>query len=248
MKKSVGIIGSTGRMGKALSQLLSGDQVFSQGLGFNQGCAQGQLSLEGVFLANDYIIDFSNASLIEHILQVALSCPKPLILCSTGWEYEKVKTAIKSLSAKVPIVIAPNTSFGAYLQRYLAAQLAKFLGQEYEIDILDKHHKDKQDSPSGTAISLFNALSDAKQKHHNAEYVLAAKDTRGQNVIQIHSERKGDEIGFHEVSFKNNQEIITITHQALDRSLFSYGAMRILRWLETLKPSPGVYTMEDIVH
>jgi 4-hydroxy-tetrahydrodipicolinate reductase len=75
-----------------------------------------------------------------------------------------------------------------------------------------------------------------------------ANDTRGQNVIQVHSERKGHEIGFHEVSFKNDQEIITITHQALDRSLFAHGAMRILRWLAITKPICGIYTIKDTVN
>lgn len=247
MVKKIGIIGFTGRMGKLLADKIEKHAHFLIGPGYSQSKSH-QTSLEDVFLANDYVIDFSKHHLLASILETAIKIPKPIVICTTGWYQKDYQNLITQASKKVPLVIAPNTSVGAYLQKRLVSELAKILNADYDIDIHDKHHRHKIDIPSGTAQDLIHEIQKAKKSHQGLDYEasILEKGPRPNNFIGISVERSGNIPGDHEVTFTSIDELISIKHVAFDRSIFAQGAVRILEWLEKSEPGPGIYTMADI--
>lgn len=248
MSRKVGIIGMTGRMGHALMDIISKRQDFIAGVGFSRSQTP-HISLEDIFAQNDYIFDFSTPELVEEILKAAVIEPKPLVLCTTGWSEQEMHHLIEQVAKKVPIVIASNTSVGAYLQRYVIRQLARALGDEYDIDIIEKHHRNKIDSPSGTALSLFNDIKMVKMQLNKSSYQThkLEKGPRPDHSIGMAVTRSGNLPGDHEVSFVSADEMISVKHVAFDRTLFAKGAIRIIEWLDKTKPKPGLYTMGDVL-
>ena len=228
MTISVGVIGNTGKTGNALVSLIKEENSFNLGKCFNKKSLH---SLGEVFNENDYIVDFSNSALTESVLRAAISCPKPLVLCVTGFTENKlIANLIENLATKSCVVIAPNTSIGACLQRFLAEKIATLLDSEYDIDILEKHHCHKLDKPSGTAIDLVDSL----------------KKKIKEKSIQVNSIRSGNLPGEHEVSFVSNFESISIKHTVFERILFAKGALKILHWLKS-NHSYGIYKMTDVL-
>ena len=254
MKTRVGIIGCTGRMGTILTELLVANDTYALGPGFNRsihakmGLEEG---LQAVFTENDIVIDFSSHHLVENILQTARNYPKPLIICTTGWPLgNPFPEPIASISKQVPIVIASNTSIGACLQRYLAGQVARILDASYDVDISEKHHRNKIDSPSGTAKILLRTIQRAKKTTHNVEY--KPYDTPPQGIRPPHhigmtAQRCGNLAGEHEVTFTGEYESLSIKHLAFDRRLFAIGALRIISWLRGTQLTPGIYGMFDVL-
>ena len=217
MKKNVGIIGASGRMGSLLSKLILDSEKYD--------LIQTK-SFSDLFASSDYIVDFSNKSLIHEILDSACITPKPLVICTTGFDMQSIMGKLKMLAKSVPIVITPNTSIGATLQLYITKIISDTLSNDFDIDIFEQHHKTKADLPSGTAINLKDALG---------------------KECTIHSKRAGNLPGEHEITFTSNEEVISIKHIALDRVLFAKGAMRVLDWLTSNNPSPDLYTMFDVL-
>ena len=193
MRKQIGVIGVGGRMGSLLSELIAQHQSYVLGPSFMRS-RQSTTSLEDVFKANKIVVDFSSSDLVEHTLAAALSVPKPFVICTTGWQKDHTRKQIKALSKEVPIVIAPNTSIGACLQLYLAKQVAKILGEEYDIDILEKHHRNKSDAPSGTALALLNSVQEEKKRYHNLNYkpYSVGQSPRPKQVIGFAVRRSGN--------------------------------------------------------
>lgn len=248
MKKSVGVIGNTGRMGSSITEALKHSQTFQFGTGFNNSCTESYAIID-VFNDNDYVVDFSNAKLIAEILKAAILRPKPLVLCTTGWNYQEHSMALQEAARTTPIVIAPNTSMGAFLQRHLAKQLAQFLDDYYDIDIFEKHHRNKIDIPSGSALNILHDIEEIKEKYHQKQYknYHMTEGPRPKDYIGLNFERSGSTIGEHQVTFASEDEEITIKHVALNRSLFAHGALRILQWLENTQTRPGIYSMQDVL-
>ena len=247
MKKTVGIVGSTGRMGGVLADVINSSE-FVVGIGFGLG-QEPQVELATVFLENDFVVDFSNAGLVERLLKEALINPKPLVICTTGWSAEDYKEQLAELSVIVPVVIATNTSIGAFLQRYLVRKLAGVLSADYDIDIIEKHHRNKVDCPSGTAMTLFKDIRQEKQVVFAAEYTTHPlhEGPRPDNYVGMEVVRSGNLPGDHAVSFISLEEMISVQHVAFDRKLFAKGAVRIVRWLSETAPQPGIYSMADVL-
>ncbi|MHC0449563.1 MAG: 4-hydroxy-tetrahydrodipicolinate reductase [Candidatus Lariskella arthropodorum] len=248
MKKKVGIIGVSGRFGAAIFEILEKHQDYLLGLCFSRSESD-SLTLENLLTQNDYIIDCSHYSLTAQVIAEALRTPKPLIICTTGLEMIKIKSQLDILSKKTQIVIVPNTSFGAYMQRFLATQLAKALDSTYDIDILEKHHRNKLDCPSGTANSIISDVISTKKREHNLQYGIYRADDgkRGENLIGVAAQRSGNIFGEHEITFTSADESISIKHTAFSKALFAKGAIKILDWLSKSEPLPGIYGIEDII-
>lgn len=238
---SIGIIGITGRMGNILAKMINDSQSYSLG----QGYSSSSCDLSEVFLSNDYIIDFSSNILIYSVLSAALRNPKPLIICTTGWDKNKYAKDIEKLAKTIPLIIASNTSVGAYLQSYLVREMARFLDDDYDIDIIEKHHRNKVDSPSGTALSLFEDIKSIKQKEYRTSQEEPGK--REDNLISINSIRSGNIYGEHEVIFTSSEEVLSVKHVVFSRSIFAKGAIKALDWLVKKKPDPGIYSMQDVL-
>jgi 4-hydroxy-tetrahydrodipicolinate reductase len=246
--KKIGIVGNSGRMGNLLASAIENHKHFSLGAGFSRN-QQPYIPLEKVFEENDCIIDFAKGDFVEKLLKTAIASPKPIIICSTGWHYARVAHLINELSKKIPLVIASNTSIGAYLQRQLAKKLAEFLDEEFDIDVIEKHHRHKVDIPSGTANTLIKDIQTAKLQKFGLEYkaeILANSGERPNNLIGLAVLRSGNLFGDHEITFTSSEEMISIRHVAMSRALFAKGAIKIAEWLENSKPTPGIYSVEDI--
>lgn len=263
MIKKIGIIGNRGRVGSILTEIINSDDNFELGLCFNKSMSS-DVKLEELFKENDYVVDFSNASLTKSIIDSAnnalsdssnLNGFKGLVICSSGFDKESLKDSIKSLSSKIPLVIAPNTSTGSTIQNHLVQLLSKLLTSEYDIDLIEKHHRGKVDSPSGTAIHLIETIKNIKREIHQSEYNadilggdLSSKDgPRSDNIISVSAQRSGNIAGEHEVSFTSRDEMISIKHIVFDRELFAKGAMKIVYWLDSASPVAGLYGMDDAI-
>ena len=275
MTKKIGIIGNTGRIGQLLTRIINEgskndtssnqNHQFELGLCFNRSSTS-KVTLEDIFKENDYVVDFSNASLTKDIIDsannVLLSSSnlkrlvKGLVICSSGFDKNAMQSSIDKLSSKIPLVIAPNTSTGSTIQHHLTQLLSKLLTTEYDIDIIEKHHRGKIDSPSGTALHLLDAIKNTKQETQQLEYNthdfmnpsnIAGHNLRPDNVIGVLVQRSGNIAGEHEVSFTSGDEMISIKHIVFNRELFAKGAMKIIYWLDSTSPAPGLYGMSNVI-
>lgn len=242
MIKRVGIVGDTGRMGLSLKSLLVKQTMYQLGLCYNRSSLP-QIQLLDIFQDNDVVIDFSSKCLLKDILKTGLHAPKPLILCSTGWDYQKNVEDLCILSQTVPIVIAPNTSLGACVQKYLAQVLSRLFDTDYDIDIIEKHHRYKEDSPSGTAKALVESILKIKQDF--SLYHLK-QGPRIDKQIGVSVIRSGYNLGEHELLFTSKEEMISVKHTVFTRNLFAKGVLKILCWLKERKLEKGIYNMEDV--
>lgn len=245
----IGIIGSSGKMGEIIKSKIESSDKYIYGGGYSNETKE-STSLNSLFKNNDIIIDFSSSLLIEEIFKSAISFPKPLIVCTTGWEERDFKPMIADISAKVPLVIVPNTSLGSILQKRLVAELSRVLSNEFDIDIYEKHHREKIDSPSGTAKYLLEEIINIKKNYYDEEYeetIGSNKGARKDHQINVLVARSGNVFGEHEVVFTSLSEQISIKHTAFNRSLFADGAIYILNWLVENNISPGLYRMLDVL-
>ncbi len=246
--KKIGIIGCTGRMGQLLQEKIAQHKYFISGPGFSKSKSN-TISLAEIFSENDYIVDFSKSELMQMVLEEALNFPKPLVICTTGWQQGSYQDLLNQAAKKMPLVIASNTSIGAYIQRYIAREVARILGNDYDIDIVEKHHRNKIDIPSGTANSLIQDIQDTKQLYHSMSYeaLTLEEGPRPENIIGVNVQRTGNIPGDHEITFTSPNEMISIRHVAFNRDIFAQGAIKILEWLADTKPSVGLYTIADVL-
>ncbi|BAE81075.1 dihydrodipicolinate reductase [Chlamydia felis Fe/C-56] len=237
----VGIVGCSGRMGTLLSVLLSSTTRFTLGPGYSR---KGAHSLASVIENNDVLVDFSSSSFSEELLSALLSNPKPLIFATTKPIAScSIDEKLERLAVHVPVVVCPNTSLGAYVQKRLAALLARVFDDTYDIRVAEVHHRHKRDPISGTANELVSVLCDAKQKEWNQEYSVGTNCNNVKN-IELHASRVGNVSGEHEVAFISDKEQIVLKHTVFSREVFAEGTLRILDWLIDSSPPPGYYGPE----
>lgn len=245
--KTIGITGISGRMGQLIYAAFLNHKHYKIEGGFDiKSPSQGHVfsSIAEVLQKNDCVIDFSSRDLTSLLLNTAACYPKPMIIGTTA--IQDLDDAIKKLAKQVPIVIAPNTSLGACLQRNLVCKLADILPDNYEIDILDEHHRDKIDAPSGTAKAIADAIIKVKKEKHNVNYSWGLPSSpRKPYFIGVSSYRKGHVPGYHKVTFTSDDEEISVTHTAFNRDIFAKGVIKIVDWLSLGVP-PGLYTMDDV--
>ena len=193
----------------------------------------------------DCIIDCSHHSAAVPLLDFAKSRGIPIVICTTGHTEDEVK-AIHAAAAEIPVFYSRNMSVGINLVIALAKKAAAILGDDFDIEIIEKHHNKKLDAPSGTALMIADAISDSVS--YEPEYVYerqSKRAPRAKNEIGIHSVRGGTIVGEHEVIFAGNDEVVTISHQAASREVFAQGALRAAKYLAG--KTPGFYNMETML-
>ncbi len=193
----------------------------------------------------DVLIDFSNPSLLDSLLDFGLRTGTPLVLCTTGYNRQQTD-AIKTASARIPIFSSGNMSLGINLLIELSKKAAKVLGNDFDIEIIEKHHNKKVDAPSGTALMIADGITDALQS--DMEYVFdrhSRRKARGKNEIGIHSIRGGTIVGEHEVIFAGPQETITLRHTAQSKEIFARGALHAAEFIRD--KATGLYSMADML-
>lgn len=204
-------------------------------------------SLEKVIERSDVIIEFVNPKTSLEHLETAHSFKKPIVIGTTGFSEQELKI-INNISKDIPCVLSPNMSIGVNALFYLAPGLAKMLGDDYNIEIIEAHHNLKKDAPSGTALKLAELLAEALNRDlkecgvHGRSGITGARD---KNEIGIHAVRGGDIVGDHTIVFAGPGERIEVTHRAHSREVFVFGAVKAARFIVNAKP--GLYNMQDVL-
>ena len=200
-------------------------------------------SLRNVDVEYDGIIDFSHFSLLEEILEVAVSKKVPLLIATTGHPEEMNEKILKA-SEKIPIIKATNTSIGVNVLNEIVAYATRLL-KGFDVEIIEKHHNRKIDAPSGTAHTLLEVVKENLAENHKTVYGRKGNSKREEKEIGVHAIRGGSIVGEHTVIYAGNDEIIEIKHEALSRKIFADGSVRGLLYIENIKQ--GLYTMKDVL-
>lgn len=204
-------------------------------------------SLEEIINNSDVIIDFTSPESTKENLKLASQKEKAIVIGTTGLSKEDMKE-IEPLTKKIPCVIASNMSTGVNLLLKVLKDIAKVLGDEYDIEIVELHHRLKKDAPSGTALKMAQVIAEAVNRNLDDVAVYARKGMIGERTkkeIGIQTVRAGDIVGEHTVLFGGLGERIEITHKASSRDTFARGALRAAIWLSG-KPA-GLYDMQDVL-
>ena len=254
-KINLAVTGCLGRMGQQIIKSVKLDKNFklitvTENQKTNkkiQGIKISKNNLK-VFKKTNLIIDFTIPKCTMDILKIAVKLKKRVVIGTTGFT-KKEENLIKKYSKKIPILKAGNMSLGINLLMYLTEITSKSLDNSFLSKIFEVHHKHKKDYPSGTALMLGKGIATGKNK--NLDKLIGKKYLNRKTFpygkkINFNSIRKGEIIGEHEVKFSSGKEIITLNHEAFDRTLYSEGALVAGKWLMTKKP--GLYSMRDLMN
>lgn len=193
----------------------------------------------------DAVIDFSNPALTGDVAAFCETTKTPLVLCTTGQDEEQL-ARIEALSKVVPVFKSANMSMGIALLTSLAQKASLFLKDNFDIEILEKHHNQKLDAPSGTALLLADAINEINGKKYDYVYDRhAQKKQRDKKEIGISSIRGGTIVGEHEVIFAGSDELITLTHSAASKTVFAVGAVNAAKFI--VRQRPGLYDMNSMI-
>lgn len=245
------ICGCNGKMGKVLTEIILSKPEYRIVAGIDVEVRPYYdmpvfRSFSETSVLCDVIIDFSNPNALEDILGYAVKNKTALVLCTTGYSNDQIEE-IKKASAIIPIFSSRNMSIGVNLMIELAKKAAKVLGKDFDIEIVEKHHNQKIDAPSGTALMIADEISKCMQAETNYMYDRhCQRKKRSRNEIGIHSIRGGNIIGEHEVMFAGDSEILTIIHHSNSRDLFAQGALKCCEFINAKKH--GIYDMRDLVN
>lgn len=201
-------------------------------------------SFEELSVDADVIIDFSNPAVLDSMLSFAKQHKIPCVICTTGYNEEQ-KAKIKEASETIPVFWSGNMSLGINLIIELSKKAAGVFGEDFDIEIVEKHHNQKLDAPSGTALMIADAVSSVRE---NSEYIYdrhAYRKKREKREIGIHCVRGGNIVGEHEVIFAGTDEILTISHSARSKTVFAVGALNAAVFMTDRKP--GMYDMSDLL-
>ncbi|MFA6394020.1 MAG: 4-hydroxy-tetrahydrodipicolinate reductase [Patescibacteria group bacterium] len=262
---SVAVAGIGGRMGSRIAQLLGETEGVELAGGFESpghakakkdlaeiigGTPTGKLTAGNVEEAIndcDVIIDFTNAEASLKHLSAAAKAGKSIVIGSTGFSVGQMDEA-RELAKNIPVVLAPNMSLGVNVLFKLAAEAAKLLGDEYDAEIIEAHHRFKKDAPSGTAMKLAEVLAKALERNLGETAVYSRHGLIGERTkkeIGIQTIRAGDIVGDHTVIFGGLGERLELTHRAASRDTFARGAIRAAKWI--VNQPPGLYDMRDVL-
>jgi len=190
----------------------------------------------------DVIIDFSHPEGLDAIVKFAREADVPVVIATTGYSEAQVDQ-IKTLAGEVPVLYSGNYSLGIILMNRLIREAARVLGADFDIEIIEKHHHHKVDAPSGTAKMLLAAANE--KLGHNVIYGREGFSKRKVNEIAVHTVRGGSIVGEHEVLFAGADEVFSMKHEALSKSIFVNGAIKGALWLQDMPI--GLYSMEDVL-
>lgn len=191
------------------------------------------------------VVDFSHPKVFDNTISFCDKNLVPCVLCTTGLSNEQIQKA-HDLSKKVPVFYSANMSLGVNLIIELAKKATEILEDSFDIEILEKHHNQKLDAPSGTALMIADAIADTRKEE--SEYVYTRHDVRKKREkkeIGISSIRGGTIVGEHEVIFAGKDEIITISHSARSKEVFAVGALKAATFLK--EKTPGLYDMSYLI-
>lgn len=214
-------------------------------------CVSGEVDADDDFQSAltscDAVIDFTHASVTASVAAACAEAGKTLVIGTTGHS-EDQRQAIHTASQKTPIVFAPNYSVGVNTLFWLTRKATEILGPEFDLEVVEMHHRLKKDSPSGTARRLAEILAEVRELSYDRDVMHGREGMIGERKpteIGMHAIRGGDVVGDHTVIFANTGERVELTHKASSRETFANGALRAAKWAAT-RPA-GLYDMQDVL-
>ena len=244
--------GCNGKMGQVISTICKEDPQIEivAGVDLYDGIKNDYPVFPNISVCDvkaDVIIDFSNAKAVDDLLVYSVDKKIPVVLCTTGLSEEQMEQ-VKAASGQVAVLKSANMSLGINLLMQLLAQAATILAPAgFDMEIVEKHHNQKLDAPSGTALMLADAVASALP--YDAEYVYdrhERREKRPAHEIGISAIRGGTIVGEHSVLFCGRDEIIEIKHTALSREVFAVGAVDAAAFMAE-RTQPGMYDMSDVI-
>lgn len=204
-------------------------------------------TLDDIISSGDVIIDFTSPLATVINVKMAAAAGKAIVIGTTGITDEQINE-IRCYSEKIPVVLAPNMSVGVNVMFKIAAEMAKILGNDFDMEIIEAHHRLKKDAPSGTAIGLAKKLAEATGRDLSKTAVYSRHGMIGQRTdeeIGIQTVRAGDITGDHTILFGGIGERLELIHRAHNRDNFAKGAIRAAKWINN--KTPGLYDMQDVL-
>lgn len=243
------IQGIYGRMGRTLVEKIAGRQDCRVVAGID--CQAGHVGDIPVYTTfsdlpcRGVIIDFSSPAGAVAAAEYGAENGLPCVICSTGLSRED-EAALEAACAKTPVFRSANMSLGVNVLIELARQATRVLGGEFDIEIVEKHHRNKLDAPSGTALMIANAINAEAEGRYDYVYDRSqVRQKRGDRELGISAVRGGGIVGEHEVLFCGPEEVLTLQHSAGSRGVFADGAIQAALYLA--EQQPGYYTMTDLL-
>ncbi len=244
------LIGCNGKMGKVITdvvlnrddcRIVAGIDLFDE----QNGIYPVYKDMSSCVEKSDVIIDFSGIGEYEKRLDYAVENKIPIVIGTTGFT-DEMKMNIEKASKTIAVFFTYNMSMGINLLANLAQKAASILGSDFDIEIVEKHHNQKIDAPSGTALMLADAICSASNEPMKYEYDRHSKrEKRSKNEIGIHAVRGGTIVGEHEIIFAGRDEIITLSHSARSKEVFAVGAVNAAVFMNG-KPA-GMYDMKELM-
>ena len=258
------VSGACGRMGRRILELAAalpdmgvggafdlpenaGQKIVLNGANTKEGTVLVGNSAEEEISNADVLIDFTVASACINNIHAAVTAGKPIVVGTTGLDPEQV-ISLQEFARTVPIVYAPNMSIGVNLLFKLTREVSATLGLDYNIEIVEIHHNQKKDSPSGTAVRLAERAAEGVGLAYPNDIVFGRAGmvgARPEHQIGVHALRGGDVVGEHTVSFIGNGERIELVHKAHNRDNFARGALLAARYV--VEKQAGLYDMQDVL-
>jgi 4-hydroxy-tetrahydrodipicolinate reductase len=245
------IHGCMGRMGRVLTAAVAGapDIEVVAGIDLLSGGSDADypvfVSLEKCTVPADVVVDFSSPKALPTLLKGVGEKNLPLIIATTGHTRED-KALIAEASASLPIFVSANMSLGVNLLSEMAQKAATVLGESFDIEIIERHHNQKKDAPSGTALLLADAINEVFMQGKRYVYGRHGREElRQASDLGIHAIRGGTVVGEHEIVFAGKDELVELRHSAASRNIFALGALEAVRYL--LDKPPGLYSMKQMI-
>ena len=238
------VTGFRGRMGQAVATAVSEKTETRVAAGIDIGD-----SLEEALAKCDAVIDFTLPSFTNELIGGCVDVGKPLIMGTTGHDDAQLEL-IQRASESIPIIHAPNFSVGVNTLFWLTRRTAEILGEGFDLEVVEMHHRHKLDSPSGTARRLAEILTEVRNLSYDKDcrhWRFGDVGARTDHEVGVHALRGGDVVGDHTVIYAGNGERVELTHKASSRLTFAQGAVRAARWIESEGLKNGLFDMQDVL-
>lgn len=247
---NIAICGASGKMGKVIADIIANREDCTVCAGIDkitESYADFPIvdKPENLPVRPDVIIDFSHPSTLDGLLNYCLTNGVPVVIATTGYSDEQI-SQIKKAAESIPVFFTFNMSLGINLLAQLARKAASVLEGQFDVEIIEKHHNQKIDAPSGTAIMLADTINDTLQKKCSYVYDRhSVRAKRGANEMGIHSIRGGTIVGEHEIIFAGRDEVVSLKHEAFSKSVFAVGSVNAAMFLKGKEQ--GLFDMNDML-
>lgn len=243
--------GCNGRIGQAITRIIKDHPNLNLVAGVDPNLSTPNTfpvfdRIDACTMSVDVIVDFSTAKAVRPLIEYAITKNIPVVVCTTGLSTEDIDFLTEA-SKHIPVFFSANMSLGVNLLITLAKRATEVLADcGFDIEIIEKHHNQKVDAPSGTALAIANAITDTLDETYTLRYDRSGvREKRPKNEIGIHAVRGGTIVGEHDILFAGNDEVITLSHSASSKEVFAVGALKAAAFLAG--KAPGLYDMANLL-